>query len=66
MCSSDLFLRMGPGKTLDPASLKAHCRTRMAAQKCPEHWIAVDDWPMTGSGKIQKFALRDQWLAANP
>ena len=60
------FLRLEPGKSLDPASLKAHCRERMAAQKCPEHWIAVDNWPMTGSGKIQKFALRDQWLAANP
>ena len=57
------FVRLAPGATLDPAALRAHCRARMAAQKCPAHWIAVDGWPMTGSGKIQKFALREQWEA---
>jgi fatty-acyl-CoA synthase len=36
----------------------------MAAQKTPKHWIAVSEWPLTGSGKIQKFALREQWEAA--
>ena len=24
---------------------------------------SVSEWPLTGSGKIQKFELRDQWLA---
>lgn len=60
------FVRLAPGATLDPAALKAHCRERMAAQKTPAHWITVDNWPMTGSGKIQKFVLREQWLAENP
>jgi fatty-acyl-CoA synthase len=55
------FVRLAPGASLDAAALKAHCRTRMAAQKTPAHWVAVEAWPMTGSGKIQKFALREQW-----
>ena len=57
------FVRMTEGARLDPGALIAHCRSNMAAQKTPRHWIAVDAWPLTGSGKIQKFALRDQWLA---
>jgi fatty-acyl-CoA synthase len=55
------FVRLAPGASLDPAALKAHCRERMAAQKTPAHWVAVEAWPMTGSGKIQKFALRESW-----
>ena len=57
------FVRLAEGASLDPGALIAHCRTNMAAQKTPRHWIAVDAWPLTGSGKIQKFALRDQWVA---
>ena len=57
------FVRLAEGASLDPGALIAHCRTNMAAQKTPRHWIAVNVWPLTGSGKIQKFALRDQWLA---
>jgi len=25
-------------------------------------WFQVDEFPLTGSGKIQKFVLRDQWV----
>ena len=42
--------------------LKAHVRARLSPQKTPAHWIWVESWPMTGSGKIQKFALRDAYL----
>jgi fatty-acyl-CoA synthase len=58
------FIRLVEGAKFDPATLRAHCREQIAAQKTPSHWIEVNDWPLTGSGKIQKFALRDQWLAA--
>jgi fatty-acyl-CoA synthase len=57
------FVRVAAGASFDPAALIAHCRANIAAQKTPTHWIEVCDWPMTGSGKIQKFALRDQWVA---
>lgn len=42
--------------------LKRFIRDRLSPQKTPAHWIWVDGWPMTGSGKIQKFALRDAYL----
>jgi fatty-acyl-CoA synthase len=57
------FVRVAPGGNLDPSALIAHCRANIAAQKTPTHWIEVSEWPLTGSGKIQKFALRDQWIA---
>jgi fatty-acyl-CoA synthase len=24
-------------------------------------WVLVDGFPLTGSGKVQKYALRDAW-----
>lgn len=59
------FVRVTPGTSLDPTALIAHCRANLSAQKTPAHWIEVSEWPLTGSGKIQKFALRDQWLAGD-
>lgn len=56
------FVRLAVDASLDPNALIAHCRASMAAQKTPKYWIAVSEWPLTGSGKIQKFALRDQWV----
>ena len=35
------------------------CRARLAAYKTPVKWFFVDAYPMTPSGKIQKFALRE-------
>ena len=57
------FLRLRPGAVLDRPALIAHCRERLAAPKTPAHWVEVREWPLTGSGKIQKFALRDQFVA---
>lgn len=57
------FVRLAPGAKFDPAALIAHCRANIAAQKTPSHWIEVTEWPLTGSGKIQKFVLRDQFVA---
>ena len=57
------FVRMREGTHLEPSELKAHCRSLMAAQKTPSVWVAVNEYPMTGSGKVQKFDLRDRYLA---
>jgi fatty-acyl-CoA synthase len=59
------FIRPAAGANFDPSALIAHSRANIAAQKTPTHWIEVSDWPLTGSGKIQKFALRDQWVAGD-
>jgi fatty-acyl-CoA synthase len=34
-----------------------------APHKTPRHWRFVDGFPLTGSGRIQKFRLREQFAA---
>jgi fatty-acyl-CoA synthase len=56
------FMRPAPGASLNRAALINHCRTRISPQKTPSHWVEVTDWPLTGSGKVQKFVLRDRFV----
>jgi benzoate-CoA ligase len=51
------------GHTIDPASVEAHCRERMAAFKRPRRLLEVDELPKTPTGKIRRFALREQLAA---
>ena len=48
---------------LDKGALHAHCRANMSPQKTPNVWVQVENFPLTGSGKIQKFVLRDRFVA---
>ncbi len=57
------FIRSESADVLDPVEPHAHCRERLAPQKTPTLWCAVDAFPLTGSGKIQKFSLRERYLA---
>ena len=43
------------------AELRSHLRAHLSPQKTPTRWYAVDGYPLTGSGKIQKFAVRQAW-----
>lgn len=42
--------------------LLAFCRERLSPQKSPALWVYLREWPLTGSGKIQKFELRQRLL----
>ncbi|MFA6021506.1 MAG: acyl-CoA synthetase [Rhodospirillales bacterium] len=53
------FVTLKPGQTATPEELIAFCRTKLAHFKCPKT-IIFSDLPKTSTGKIQKFALRDQ------
>ena len=50
---------------LDVADLRTHCRAHLSAQKTPSVWVRVPDFPLTGSGKVQKFAIREKFLAGS-
>ena len=43
------------------AELRSHLRAHLSPQKTPTRWYAVDGYPLTGPGKIQKFAVRQAW-----
>jgi long-chain acyl-CoA synthetase len=54
-----------PGRTIDPAGLKAKLATRIADYKLPRHIEVRGDLPREDSGKIFKRRLRDPyWEAA--
>ena len=59
-------IRLRPGATLDSAGVAAYLQDRVARYKVPSYVWFVDQFPLTPSGKIQKFVLRDQYLAAHP
>jgi fatty-acyl-CoA synthase len=54
------FVIRQSGATLSEEDVLALCRGRVASFKCPRRVFFVDAFPMTGSGKIQKYLLRDQ------
>jgi fatty-acyl-CoA synthase len=55
------FVRPAPGDTIDQAKLRAYCRDRLAPYKTPQYWVEMAEFPLTPSGKIQKFKLRDEF-----
>jgi acyl-CoA synthetase (AMP-forming)/AMP-acid ligase II len=55
------FVRPAAGRTPDPAALFAYVRERLAPFKTPRLWAVVDQFPLTGSAKIQKFRLRNEF-----
>jgi fatty-acyl-CoA synthase len=53
------WVRAKPGATLDEAALSTYCMQKLAPYKVPRHWRIVDEFPMTVTGKIQKYRLRE-------
>ena len=53
------FIRSEGGTPIDPLTLRQHCRELLSPQKTPTIWFQVDQFPMTGSGKIQKTELKE-------
>ena len=47
------------GANAAPEDLTAFCRGRIASFKIPRYWKFTDGFPMTVTGKIQKFRMRE-------
>ncbi|HEY2018357.1 MAG TPA: AMP-binding protein [Bryobacteraceae bacterium] len=54
------WIRLKPGETSDEAEIRAYCRARMAHYKVPQYVRFVETFPMTLSGKVQKYKIRQQ------
>lgn len=59
-------IRLRAGITLTEAMMRGWLAERIAKYKIPSQFWVVDGFPLTASGKIQKFELRAQYLAAQP
>ena len=53
------FVTLRAGETLTDEDVKAYCRDNMARFKVPKH-VVFTELPKTSTGKVQKFALREQ------
>ena len=53
---------LGEGQEASVADLDEFCRGKLASFKIPRYLISVEEFPMTPSGKIQKFKLREMAL----
>jgi benzoate-CoA ligase family protein len=53
-----------PGEQLTGEELVAFCRAGLAAFKRPRHVLFLDGLPLTATGKVQRFRLREQARAA--
>ena len=54
------WIKLKPGAQATWEELDAFCRGRIATYKIPRYWKFVDAFPMTVTGKIQKFKMREE------
>lgn len=52
------------GEQVTAEEIQAFCREKISRQKIPKHIFFIDQYPMTASGKVQKFKLREDFVAA--
>ena len=53
------FIILEDGVSLDEIDVRDFCKNKIARYKIPKHIFFLDEFPMTGSGKIQKYKLKD-------
>ena len=53
------FIKIKEGCTLTEEEVKLYCRGQIARYKIPKYIFFVEGYPMTASGKIQKYRLKD-------
>ncbi len=53
------FIILKEGVNLHPDDVKDFCKGKIARYKIPKYIFFVKEFPLTGSGKIQKFKLKD-------
>ncbi|HUS67080.1 MAG TPA: AMP-binding protein [Kofleriaceae bacterium] len=57
------WVKPRPGETLTPEALTAFCKAAIAGFKVPRYWKLCDAFPMTVTGKVQKFRMRELAIA---
>ncbi|MGY2052314.1 AMP-binding protein [Methylobacterium sp. JK268] len=53
------WVKLRPGAELTAEDLRAHCTGQIAHQKIPRYVEFVDAFPMTVTGKMQKYLMRE-------
>jgi fatty-acyl-CoA synthase len=53
------WVKLRPGCRASGDELTQFCSGRVASFKVPRHWKFVDEFPLTVTGKVQKFRMRE-------
>ena len=56
------WIKLRAEKNVTEEEIRAFCRGQLAHYKVPAHIVFVDAFPLTATGKIQKFAIREQMM----
>ena len=56
------WIRLNDGETADADEIRRYCNEQIAYYKVPKYFVIVDEFPMTVTGKIQKFKMREQTI----
>ncbi|MGH7070884.1 MAG: AMP-binding enzyme [Acetobacteraceae bacterium] len=54
------WVKVRKGQAMTEEELREFCRGQIAHYKIPRHVRFVDSFPMTVTGKVQKFVMRDE------
>jgi len=54
------WVKLRPGAAVTGDELRAFCKGKIATYKIPRYWKFVDGFPMTVTGKVQKYKMREQ------
>ena len=54
------WVKLRAGESASAEEIRDHCRERIAHFKIPRHIRFVDEFPMTVTGQVQKFAMRER------
>jgi fatty-acyl-CoA synthase len=52
-------VKLRPGAALTGDEIRTYCRGKIATYKIPRYYKFVDSFPMTVSGKVQKYKMRE-------
>ena len=56
------WIKLRENESMDADAIRDYCNEQIAYYKVPKHIIIVDEFPMTVTGKIQKFIMRDKTI----
>jgi fatty-acyl-CoA synthase len=57
------WVKLKDGSCITESEFVAACTGRIASYKIPRYWKFVDGIPMTISGKVQRFCMREMAAA---
>jgi fatty-acyl-CoA synthase len=56
------WVKLKPGESAEAGEIQAFCKGQIAHYKIPRYIKFVDSFPMTVTGKVQKFVMREQMI----